>query len=119
MTTVKLTSILAGLLTATLAWAAEQNVSSQDDLAHAFAAPPHEAKPWVYWWFLGGYGNPEGMARDIAAMKEKGIGVHDTLIGNFATCQEMAGFSISLLKLDGELRRYYDMPATCPGLTKR
>ena len=74
MTTVKLTSILAGLLTATLAWAAEQNVSSQDDLAHAFAAPPHEAKPWVYWWFLGGYGNPEGMARDIAAMKEKGIG---------------------------------------------
>ena len=70
----KLTSILAGLLTGTLAWAAEQNVFSQDDLAQAFAAPPHEAKPWVYWWFLGGYGNPEGMARDIAAMKEKGLG---------------------------------------------
>ena len=54
-----------------------------------------------------------------AILKEKGIGVHDTLIGNFATCQEMAGFSISLLKLDDELRRYYDMPATCPGLTKK
>lgn len=68
----KLTSILAGWLTGTLAWSAEQRVSSHAALAHAFAAPPHEANPWVYWWFLGGYYNPEGMARDIAAMKETG-----------------------------------------------
>ena len=44
------------------------------DLAQDFKLPPHEAKPWVYWWFEGGYGNPEGMAKDIAAMKDKGIG---------------------------------------------
>ncbi len=43
-------------------------------MAQDFKLPPHEAKPWVYWWFEGGYGNPEGMAKDIAAMKEKGIG---------------------------------------------
>ncbi|MCF7731375.1 MAG: Ig-like domain-containing protein [Akkermansiaceae bacterium] len=44
------------------------------DLAQDFKLPPHEAKPWVYWWFEGGYGNPEGMAKDMAAMKDKGIG---------------------------------------------
>ena len=44
------------------------------DLTQDFKHPPHEAKPWVYWWFQGGYGNPDGMAKDIAAMKDKGIG---------------------------------------------
>ena len=45
-----------------------------DALAQSFRVPPHDAKPWVYWWFQGGYGNPQGMAKDIAAMKDKGIG---------------------------------------------
>ncbi len=44
------------------------------ELAEKFSNPPHEAKPWVYWWFQGGYGSFEGMASDLAAMKEKGIG---------------------------------------------
>jgi dihydroxyacetone kinase len=30
----------------------------------------------------------------------------------------MAGFSITLLKLDPELKRYYDMPADSFALTK-
>ena len=47
--------------------------------------------------------------REILA--EKKINVHDTLIGSYCTSQEMAGFSISLLKLDDELKKYYDMPA--------
>ena len=47
---------------------------AQDDLEQGFAKPPNDAKPWVYWWFEGGYGSPEGMARDLTAMKEKGIG---------------------------------------------
>ena len=46
------------------------------------------------------------------------IRVHDTIIGAFCTCQEMAGCSISLLKLDDELRRFYDMPARSLGFTK-
>ena len=66
--------ILAGM-----AWligdaARSEPARAADDLAGGFALPPHEAKPWVYWWFQGGYGNPDGMARDLAAMKEKGIG---------------------------------------------
>ena len=51
-----------------------QKPAPTDNLAAGFINPPHEAKPWVYWWFQGGYGNPDGMVKDIAAMKEKGIG---------------------------------------------
>ena len=68
------TLILAGLLTHGAAECAEPVGASQDELDRSFSAPPNEAKPWVYWWFEGGYGNPQGMARDIAAMKDKGIG---------------------------------------------
>jgi dihydroxyacetone kinase-like protein len=42
----------------------------------------------------------------------------DTLIGNFCGSQEMAGFSITLMKLDDELKRYYDMPVKSFGLVK-
>ena len=52
-------------------------------------------------------------------LRERGIEVHDTIIGSFCTSQEMAGFSISLMKLDDELRQYYDMPASSFGFTKR
>ena len=44
-------------------------------------------------------------------LAEAGIRVHDTVIGEFLTTQEMAGFSITFMKLDEELCRYYDMPA--------
>jgi len=51
-------------------------------------------------------------------LKDKGIRVHDTVIGSFCTCQEMAGFSITLMKLDEELKKYYDMPANSLGFRK-
>jgi dihydroxyacetone kinase-like protein len=51
-------------------------------------------------------------------LREKQITVYDTLIGSFCTSQEMAGFSITLMKLDDELKRYYDMSAYSFGLTK-
>ncbi len=46
------------------------------------------------------------------------IHVHHTLVGRFAACQEMAGFSFTLMRLDDELRRLYDMPAISLGLTR-
>lgn len=52
-------------------------------------------------------------------LRDRDIEVHDTIIGSFCTSQEMAGFSISLMKLDDELKRYYDMPASSFGYTKR
>jgi dihydroxyacetone kinase-like protein len=51
-------------------------------------------------------------------LRDKGIRVHDTVIGSYCTCQEMAGFSITLLKLDHELKKYYDLPARSLGFTK-
>ena len=45
-------------------------------------------------------------------LREKRIAVYDTVIGSFCTCQEMAGFSISLMKLAPELKKYYDLPAS-------
>jgi dihydroxyacetone kinase-like protein len=49
---------------------------------------------------------------------ESDIRVHDTVVGSFCTSQEMAGFSISLLKLDEELKLYYNMPAKSFAFTK-
>ncbi len=54
-----------------------------------------------------------------ALLKQKNIKVHNTDIGSYITCQEMAGFSISLLKLDDELKKLYDMPADSFGFNKR
>jgi dihydroxyacetone kinase-like protein len=45
-------------------------------------------------------------------LRERGLKVHDTVVGSFCTCQEMAGLSLSLLKLDAELKRLYDLPAS-------
>ena len=37
-------------------------------------------------------------------LKEKGINVHETFVGNYMTSLEMAGCSVTLLKLDEELK---------------
>lgn len=44
-------------------------------------------------------------------LRDRAINVHDTLIGSYCTSQEMAGFSITLMRLDDELKACYDMPA--------
>jgi dihydroxyacetone kinase-like protein len=51
-------------------------------------------------------------------LRDKDIRVHDTVIGSYCTCQEMAGFSITLLELDDELKKYYDLPARSLGYIK-
>ncbi|MFA9465583.1 MAG: dihydroxyacetone kinase subunit DhaK [Velocimicrobium sp.] len=47
-------------------------------------------------------------------LKEKRIRVHHYYVGEYVTSLEMAGFSISLLKLDEELKQYLDAPAQTP-----
>lgn len=54
-----------------------------------------------------------------AILDERGVAVHDTVIGSYCTCQEMAGFSISLTRLDDELKGYYDVPASSLGYSRR
>ncbi len=48
-----------------------------------------------------------------AILDDLGVKVHKTDMGALVTSQEMAGFSISLLKLDAELKSYLDAPASC------
>lgn len=47
-------------------------------------------------------------------LSEKGINVHRTFVGEYMTALEMAGFSISILKLDSELQELLDEPANTP-----
>jgi dihydroxyacetone kinase-like protein len=51
-------------------------------------------------------------------LSSAGISVYDTVIGSFCTSQEMAGFSITLMKLDNELKKYYDISADSFGFRK-
>ncbi len=47
-------------------------------------------------------------------LQKEGIKVHRYYVGEFATALEMAGLSISLLKLDDELKALIDAPAQTP-----
>ena len=47
-------------------------------------------------------------------LKDKGIKIHKTFIGEFMTSLEMAGCSISILKLDDELKSLLDAKADTP-----
>ncbi|MGH2968798.1 MAG: dihydroxyacetone kinase subunit DhaK [Solirubrobacteraceae bacterium] len=49
-------------------------------------------------------------------LQERGITIERRLIGNYITSLEMAGCSITLLRLDDELTRLWDGPADTPAL---
>ena len=49
-------------------------------------------------------------------LEERGITIERRLIGDYITSLEMAGCSITLLKLDDELTRLWDAPADTPAL---
>jgi dihydroxyacetone kinase-like protein len=49
-------------------------------------------------------------------LKERGITIERNLIGDYITSLDMAGCSITLLKLDDELTRLWDAPADTPAL---
>lgn len=51
-------------------------------------------------------------------LTEKGVKIYDTMVGNYMTSIEMEGFSITLLRLDDELKALYDAPACTPALKK-
>ncbi|MCX5516313.1 dihydroxyacetone kinase [Kaistia algarum] len=50
-------------------------------------------------------------------LDERGIRVHRTDVGTWLTVQEMAGFSVTLMKLDEELKHYLDAPCRSVGFT--
>lgn len=51
-------------------------------------------------------------------MHRDGLKVYDAEVKIYCTCMEMGGFSISFLKLDDELKKYYDAPCFSPYYAK-
>jgi dihydroxyacetone kinase-like protein len=49
-------------------------------------------------------------------LRERGIAISRRLVGNYITSLEMAGCSITLLRLDDELTRLWDAPVDTPAL---
>ena len=49
-----------------------------------------------------------------AYLAEKGIKIYRTFVGNYMTALEMAGCSLTLLKLDDELKELLDAPSEAP-----
>lgn len=52
-------------------------------------------------------------------LAERGIRIYRSYVGEFMTSLEMGGFSISLLKLDDELKTLLDHPCETPALVQR
>lgn len=51
-------------------------------------------------------------------LEDKGLMIHDALLGPYITTQDMAGFSLSLCRLDDELAKLWDIPANGPYFKK-
>lgn len=49
-------------------------------------------------------------------LEDKGIKIHETFVGEYMTSLEMAGFSVTLLKLDEELKELLDAAADTPAM---
>jgi dihydroxyacetone kinase-like protein len=52
-------------------------------------------------------------------LSDQAIRVEDTVVGSFCTCQEMAGFSLTLMRIDDELKRHYGLAASSLAFTTR
>jgi dihydroxyacetone kinase-like protein len=57
------------------------------------------------------------MYAEVAALLEQaGVAVERSLVGSYVTSLDMAGCSLTLLRLDDELRRLWDAPVRTPAL---
>ena len=52
----------------------------------------------------------------VRQCKDRGITISRNLVGSYITSLEMAGTSITLLKLDDELKKHWDAPVRTPAL---
>ena len=51
------------------------------------------------------------------ALEADGINIHRTIVGNYMTSIDMAGASITVLRVDDELKKLVDYPVSTPALT--
>jgi phosphoenolpyruvate---glycerone phosphotransferase subunit DhaK len=70
-------------------------------LVNSLGATPHEELYILY--------------RKVAKiLEQKGISIYKPYVGRYATSMEMLGASVTLMRLDGELKRLLDAPAETP-----
>ena len=50
-------------------------------------------------------------------LEKAGVKIYKTLVGNYMTSIDMAGASVTFLRLDGELKGYLDYPVSTPAIT--
>lgn len=53
-------------------------------------------------------------ARVAEVLEREGVRVFQTYVGNYMTSLEMAGFSVTLLKLDEDMKRHLQAPCRVP-----
>ncbi|APO72441.1 dihydroxyacetone kinase subunit DhaK [Rhizobium mongolense] len=58
------------------------------------------------------------MRRVKSRLDDTGLVIHTSLVGNYCTSLEMAGASITVMHLDGELQRLIDHPCDCAMFTR-
>jgi len=51
-------------------------------------------------------------------LRESGISIWRSYVGNYATSLDMAGASVSFMRLDTELKRWMSAPAETPALVQ-
>jgi len=74
--------------------------------------------------FVNNLGGTPAVELDVAYRKarrmaeQNGLQVVRSLVGTYMTSLDMAGVTISLLKLDGTLKKYWDAPANTPAFKK-
>lgn len=64
---------MISLVTA-FAWSITAFAQSHPPLTEAFRFPPESARPWVFWYWMGGNITRSGITADLEAMKTAGIG---------------------------------------------
>lgn len=52
-------------------------------------------------------------------LTEKGIRIHRSYVGNYFTSMEMMGATLTVMKLDDELKELIDMPVNCMGMKQK
>jgi dihydroxyacetone kinase-like protein len=51
-------------------------------------------------------------------LESHGLTVHRPYVGNYFTSLEMAGVTLTVMKVDAELKQLVDLEADCMGLTQ-
>ena len=109
----KIAMLMVTILSGVSAWAG-------DPLASGFVNPPAAARPWVFWYWMDGHIDRDGITKDLEAMARNGIG--GVVLGDI--CEKQDKDSVKFLSSEWqelfahtlrEAKRVGIVVSTCPG----